>query len=979
MTKHLTASAVKSRNPGLAMALWLACILPASGLSAAPAQPKAEGLLNAPLPKDPMAVTIHRLSNGMTVYLSPNSQEPRVGAAIAVRAGSQNDAPDSTGMAHYLEHMLFKGTGKLGTLDYVKEKPLQEEILGLYEKRFKTSDAKERELIYKEIDRKSVAAAGLAVPNELEKVYGQLGVTHLNAGTSYDRTTYTCEFPKNRADLWARVETDRFDHPVFRLFQSEIEAVYEEKNRYMDDAEDILWEAMMSRLYKGHPYSVPIIGTIDHLKNPSLAKMYAFFERYYVPNNMAIALSGDFDREEMLAVLEKNFGSLKPVPLARREAPKPEPLKGPERLEVKYEAEEKVVVSWPTATKASPDYEALLIMDMLMDNSVTGLLNLGLEQTQKVKDAGSYSLFLLDGGAWQTFAVPKQGQTLEAAEALLMETVAKLKAGDFTAEDIRAVVTDFEVSYKKSLEVNMRRADLMADSFQDYETWERTASRIERLKAVTKEDVLRVAKQHLGEGRVVVYRRNAKPELPSIAKPGFTKVDIDPSRQSAFFKELMAMPAKDIEPAWLAEGRDYSITPMPQGNLYATRNPFNDLFSIGLVFDFGSDAVREACAALDLLKFSGAGGLSAEDFKKKLYGLGAALDYGCGRDTLSVSLSGPDENLWPALELMVRRFEQPNTSPDMLAKMVAVQLGAHQDNKKDPKYIHYALGEFASRAGESAVLNELTDAELKKLDTAKLQAVTKGLLGYRHRSLYVGNRLPGEVAKLLGSESPKFRPAPARKPVAYVKPSKPRIVFGHRDMLQSWVGVYAADEVFDPESVVDYRFYTGYMGGSMSGVIFQEIRESRALAYSAYAYYDEGTVKGDENMLVGQVETQADKTSEASTVMLDLLHRLPPSAERFEEVRKSQEQLFRTRRIGFRQIPGTLVSWEKLGYAADPRPARFEKTLRYTLADLERFSARFKDRPMTLFILGNKPRLDLGGLKKLGTFEEKTLEQIFPY
>ncbi|MBI5883746.1 MAG: insulinase family protein [Elusimicrobia bacterium] len=973
-----TSSAPRPTPPSNGRARSFALALACLGLASA-AFGQAPEFRDQPLPNDPMAVTIHRLSNGMTVYLSPNPQEPRVGAAIAVRAGSRNDARDSTGMAHYLEHMMFKGSARLGTLDYAKEKVLQEEILALYEKRFKTADPKERENIYKEIDAKSVAAAAFAIPNELEKIYGQVGVTHLNAGTSYDKTTYTCEFPRNRAELWARVETDRLAQPVFRLFQSEIEAVYEEKNRYADDAEDILWEAMMSGLYKGHPYGVPIIGTIEHLKNPSLAKMYAFFERYYVPNNMAIALSGDFDRVEMLKVLEKNFGALKPAVLPRKETARIQPLRGVTRVDLKYEAEEKVLVSWLTAPKSSPDYEALLIMDMLMDNSVAGLINLGLEQAQKVKDAGSYPMILNDGGSWQTFAVAKQGQTLEAAEALLMETVAALKSGAFTPEDIRAVVTDFEVNHKKSLEVNMRRADLMADAFQDFESWSQASGRIERMKTVTKDDVLRVARQYLGDNRLVLYRRNAKPDLPSIPKPGFTKVDIDPSRQSAFLKELMAMPAKDIEPVWLAEGRDYSITPLPQGKLYATRNPFNDLFALSLVFDFGSDAVREVCAAVDLLKLSGAGDLSAEEFKKKLYGLGASLDYGCGRDFVSVSLSGLNENLWPALELMVLRFQQQSAAPDTLQKMVAVQLGSHQDNKKDPKYIHYALGEYASRGAESAVLAELTDAELKKLDAEKLKSVARGLLDYGRRSLYVGNRRPGEIAKLVDLGPRKFKPAPARKPISYLKASKPRVVLSHRDMLQSWVGVYSADELFHQDHVVDYRFYTGYMGGSMSGVIFQEIRESRALAYSAYGYYDEGVVKGDENMLVGQVETQADKTLEAASVMLDLLHALPPSVERFAEVRQQQEQLFRTRRIGFRQVPSTLVSWEKLGYTGDPRPARFEKTLRYTLADLVSFSGRFKERPMTVFILGNKPRLDLDGIRKLGALEEKTLEQIFPY
>ncbi|MBI4676901.1 MAG: insulinase family protein [Elusimicrobia bacterium] len=970
-----TSHPCRSRRPllGSSLALSLAFLWASACLAQLPET------LAKPMANDPLQVTIHRLSNGMTVYLSPNRQEPRIASAVAVRAGSKNDARDSTGMAHYLEHMLFKGSAKLGTTDYAKEKLHLDKILELYEKRFKAADPKGQGLIYKEIDKESVAAAAYAIPNELDKVYGQMGFTHVNAGTGYDRTTYTSEFPRNRVETWARAEADRFAKPVFRLFQSEIETVYEEKNRSLDDADDIIFYAMMERLYEGHPYSVPIIGTIEHLKNPSLAKMYAFYDRYYVPNNMAIALSGDFDRDEMLKILEKRFGALKPAVPPRKETPKIAPLKGARRVEVKYEAEEEVLVSWLTAPKGDPDYEPLLIMSLLMDNSAAGIINLELEQAQKVKKAGSFPMTLNDGGSWTLWAVTKQGQTLETADALLMETVAKLKSGGFAEEDIRAVVTDYEVSHKKDLEVNMKRADLMADAFQDYEPWDKAAGRIERLKAVTKDDVLRVARQYLGDDRVVVYRRNAKPELPSIAKPGFTKVDIDPSRQSAFFKELLAMPAEPIEPKWLVEGRDYSVTPLPQGKLYSGRNPFNDLFALGFIFDLGNDHVRDVCAALDLLKLSGAGDLPAEQFKKKLYGLGTTLGYGCGRDVVSVSLSGLNENLWPSLELMAKRFAEPNVAPDILPKMVAVQVGAHQDNKKDPKYVHYALGEFASRGADSSVLAELSDAELKKLEVPRLKGIMQGLFDYKHRTTYVGNRTPGEIAKLVETGNAKFKEPPARKPLAYLKAAKPRVVFAHRDMLQSWVGLYAADEVFVPDRVVDYRHYTGYMGGGMSGVVFQEIRESRSLAYAADAWYEEADWKSDENKLVGQVETQADKTLEASSVMLELLRSLPPSMERFNEARQTQEQLLRTRRIGFRQVPSTLVVWEKLGLSGDPRPARFEKTLRYTMPDLERFSTRFKDKPMTLFILGNKSRTDLTGLKKLGTVEEKTLEQIFPY
>jgi predicted Zn-dependent peptidase len=649
-------------------------------------------------------------------------------------------------------------------------------------------------------------------------------------------------------------------------------------------------------------------------------------------------------------------------------------------VEVKYEAEEKAFISWPTVPREHADADALRVMDMLMDNSVAGLINLDLVQAQKVKAAGSGAAFYNQAGDWSVWAVTKKGQTLEEAEALLMAEVDKLKAGGFSEDDIRAVITNYEASEKAKLESNEARAAEMADSFVHLEPWPVTAGRLDRLRRITKADVLRVANLYLGPDRVAAFRRNAKPDIPNIAKPGFTKVDIDPARESAFARGIYALPARPLEPRWLVAGRDYTVTPLPSGKLYAAKNPFNDLFQLTWTFDRGRRHERGLCAALDLLELSGAGDMSAEQFKKKLFSLGTSLSYGCGEWESSVSLTGLDANLWASLRLMNERFAAPDIAPDMLKRMAEVQIGAHADAKKDPEAVYNALESFALRGQDSAVLNELSDQELLALKTGDLRRLLREFMGFQRRTAYVGDREPSELAKLLEEPGRRYRAAPARTPIRYRKPAQPAVLFTSRDMVQAQVGVFAADGILAPERVVDYSFFSNYLGGGMTSVIFQEVREARSLAYAAWGGYEYAGHKGDDNMVYGGLGCQADKTAEAATLLRDLVKSPPWSEQRFTDAAKAIEENYRANPISFRSIPGALLGWEDQGITGgDPRPLRFEKALKYRLDDLKAFAEHLKDKVMTVYVLGSRDRLGVDGLKKLGGLQEKKLEQIFPY
>jgi predicted Zn-dependent peptidase len=519
----------------------------------------------------------------------------------------------------------------------------------------------------------------------------------------------------------------------------------------------------------------------------------------------------------------------------------------------------------------------------------------------------------------------------------------------------------------------------MIDSFVSLEPWERSVGRLERLRRVTKDDVVRVARKYLGESRVVVYRRNAKPEIPRIDKPNFTKLDIDPSRQSDFLKTVLAIPAAPIEPHWLVAGEDYQVQPVSGGRLYAAKNPYNDLFSLTIRQERGRKNERTLCSALELLDLAGAGPYSADDYKKKLYGLGTTVSFSCDEKDSAVTVSGIDRNFWPSLELLAERFDWPNVSSGTLERMIDVDLGARADEKIDPEAVSGALGELAQRGRDSEVLSRLTDDELKKLDESRLKALIRDWPAWQRRVAYAGPRSASEVAKLL-EFGRSFKAPPAREPMRYLKPPKTRLLFTHRAMAQAQVGFFAADEIFDPEKSIDYQFYSQYMGGGMSSVIFQEVREARALAYSAGGGHTTDAHKGDETQAWAYVGCQADKTPEAVDLMLKLFREFPSSPKRFEETAKAVEEGYRTNVIEYGDIPGVLMDWEDQGLPnGDPRPRRFERALKYTLPEVEAFAKRFADKPMTVWILGDREHVGLDGLKAIGDFEEKPLDSLFPY
>ncbi len=939
--------------------------------------------INTSNPNDPLDTHIYELDNGLRVYLTENHQEPRFYAEISVRAGSRNDPANTTGLAHYLEHLLFKGNQSLGTLDYAAEKPYLDQITALYEQHFQETDPEDRAQTYAEINRVSQEAAQYAVPNEIDKLYNAMGGTGLNAHTSYEETVYKVGLPSNRLQQWATVESSRFVNPVFRLFHTELETVYEEKNQSLDNRDRVSYYALGEQLYKVHPYGQQTtIGSADDLKNPSLVYIQNFYNTYYVPNNMAILISGDIDIAETMAIISEEFGSWQ-----QREVPQvgpwiEQPLQGAERVTVQYRGEEEVQIAFRTAPNGHPDKEALMLLDMILDNRTAGLINLNLNQAQAVQGAGSSPEFLNDYGSQRLWGVPKQGQTLAEVEQLLLNQIDLVKAGRFEDWIIPAIINDFKKSQKQALESNTARVGTMRGAFTSIEDWDTYIGEMERLEKITKQDIVNVANKYFGGDYVAVYRVDEQQEIPHVEKPQIDPVVIDPTRQSQFAANILAMPYEEIEPTYVQEGEDYRIVDFAPGiQLYYAPNPLNDLFSFSINVEVGTEENDKLGLATALLEKSGTGSMSAEDLQKEWYRLGSEFGVGAGPNESSIGISGLDDQFDATLALMLDVVRNPTVDEQTLEELKSIILKSRQDQKQDPMAVSQALYLYNRYGKESPMLRSLTTAQIQAATVPELQMLIGDLLNYKQTLTYTGS-LPLET--LMASIRQLYSvPTELKDTPAYVfrtarNIDENQIYVVDQETAQSQVRIEFPDGVYNEELVVPASLYNTYFGTSMSSVVFQELREARALAYSAQAQYSQGGRLNSENLMLGAISSQNDKTVEALSAFLDLFDNMPVSQERYNEAKSSMLNRYRTSTVGFRQVVGTARSWERLGLAGDPRPERFATLQTQTLEDMLNFQQTdVANRPKLISIVGDVSRIDADELAEFGKVTQLQVDDLF--
>ncbi|HSR96573.1 MAG TPA: insulinase family protein [Kofleriaceae bacterium] len=935
----------------------------------APKAIEAPALIATPLADDPTKTTIHRLSNGMTVYLSPDSQEPSIVAHLAVRAGSRNDPQQSTGLAHYLEHMLFKGTSKLGTLDYEKEKPHLARIAALYADLRKPGA--DRDKILHEIDSETQASAELAVPNELDQLYNRIGVTGLNAFTANDATVYISRIPKNRVAQWARIEAQRYADAVFRLFWPELEAVYEEKNRALDNPNRRWREAFLKAMFPRHGYGWSSgIGEIEHLKSPAYGDMEAFFQRYYTPGNMAILLSGDVD-ESVLPILEAEFGSFKrpagdaPPP---GEAPR---LHGRTQIDVTVPANEGVILGWPLVSATHPDRLALEVMDLLLLDGTSGILQRDLLLPQKVASAASNPDFLREAGTFELRADALAGQSHEALEKLLLEEVGKLTRGEFTDRDLATAVLSADIQQQRMIESNAGRMQVMEGAFIDGEDWHNVVSRIERMRRLTRDDILRVAQRYLTSDFLVIRKVKGTAQPPKITKPSITAVKVDPTRRGAFAQSVLDMPVAPIEPVAIAAGRDYERAATAAGPLIAVKNQRNGLFTVHYDYDVGRVDDRFVCLALEMLKVSGAGKRSAEQVTRELHELGVSVDTNCSRNDSGITISGVDKNLDAAMALVREWLAEPVFDADTLKARVATVLTERANQLTTPQVIAAAQQAFARYGQDTEYLVVPSNKELEAVSAAQVKTALAGFLHWKRRTSYYGPRALAAASAAVVLGDGKRATAP-RKALRFRKPNTALVTDQQTAQTHIWL-TWPRAPASDAERAVGtvFREY-------IAPILFQEVREARGLAYTVTGGYGAGAKKADDGVVFAYVGTQSDKSHDALDALLATL-RQGVDDKRFAVAKEALAEKHRVDRIAPRAIAGAVYRWQDEGETADPRAARQARVAKVDRAALERWLKAALSGPVIVSITGDHGKLDDARIGKLAPVTLVPVAKLFGY
>ena len=931
---------------------------------------------------------IYTLDNGLKVYLSVNKEKPRIQTYIAVRTGSKNDPAETTGLAHYLEHLMFKGTKQFGTNNPVAEAPLLDEITQRYEVYRKLTDPEQRRQAYHEIDSVSQLAAQYFIPNEYDKLMAAIGAQGTNAFTSNDVTCYTEDIPSNEIENWAKIQADRFQNMVIRGFHTELEAVYEEYNIYLSDDGDKVWKAMGEKLTPTHPYGTQTtIGTQEHLKNPSIVNIKNYFNKWYVPNNVAICMAGDFDPDKTVAVIDQYFGNWKPASdVSQPVFPEQKPLTAPVDTTVIGQQAEEVWVGWLGKKASDLQCDTLGVIEEMLSNGKAGIFDLGLNQSMKVQVAQAgmmpmqdYSLFFLVG-------MPKPGQSLEEVRNLMIEEIDKMKKGNFSDDLIPSVINNRKLTWQKGLDNNLWRVRLQMGAFINGISWEQEVGELDRVSKMTKQQITDFANRFFTDGYVTIFKaQGVDSTQKKIDKPAITPIPANRDMVSQFVKDIQNSKVEPIQPVFVDFKKDITLTETKKKlPVIYKQNKDNDLFTLVFRYEFGHQDDNRYSVATDYLDYVGTDQLSAADIKQQFYQLACNYSIHSNADCVNVTLSGLSENMQLALQLLEKVLHHAKADKTSYDQFIDLTLKARDDRKKDQRTCFDYLYHYGVYGSHNIRRDDMTEKQLRETDPQQLLDLLKNLSTLEHRVLYYGPLSEKALSDMITKEhqTPKaLLPVPKGKPFTAEQTPKDEIWIAPYDAKNIYMRMFHNEgRAFRLDEAATITIFNEYYGGGMNGIVFQEMREARGLAYNASARYFRPERKGQSEFFFTHIITQNDKMMDCVNHFHCILDTIPQSEAAFQIAKEAViKQMASQRTTKFNTI-SRYLTMQKLGYDYDINEKIFRDLKDVTLQDIVRFEQQqIARKPYRYLLLGDEKELDMKSLERIAPVKRLTLEEIFGY
>ena len=937
---------------------------------------------------DQMQTRIYTLDNGLKVYLSVNAEKPRIQTYIAVRTGSKNDPAETTGLAHYLEHLMFKGTKLFGTNNPAAEQPLLDEIEARYEKYRTLTDPEARRQVYHEIDSVSQLAARYFIPNEYDKLMAAIGAEGTNAYTSNDVTCYTEDIPSNEVENWAKIQGDRFQNMVIRGFHTELEAVYEEYNIGIAQDSRKLWEAMSKMLFPTHPYGTQTtIGTQEHLKNPSIVNIKNYFNKWYRPNNVAICMAGDLNPDETIAIIDRYFGSWKPGQDVRQpEFPALKPITAPRDTTVYGLEAETLWMGWRFDRGNSLQCDTLDIIGDMLSNGTAGLIDLDINNQMKMLGAfggmeklRDYSCFILGG-------TPKEGQSLEEVRSLLLAEIEKLKSGNFSDDLLPSIINNAKLNYFTRLESNQARANLFVDTYINEIPWEQQVGYLDRISGITKQQVVDFARRHFGQNYVSVLKRQGEDKsLKKIDKPAITPIPTNRDLMSQFVKDIQNSQVKPIEPRFVDFNKDLSFGKTKKQLPYVyVQNTENGRFTLSFHYDFGNESDLRYSYAKDYLEYLGTDKLTNEQIKQQFYKLACNYGISVGARQLNVTLSGLAENMPQALALLENVLQNAKVDKNAWQQLIALEEKSRNDAKLNQQQNFSRLVQYGIYGPYNPSRHDLSIEQLRQQDPQELLTLLKNLSKYDHTLLYYGPLTEQQLAKVVTKAhktSKKLMAVPEGKHYTMQATPQNEILLAPYDAKNIYMRmIHNEQRPWQPQEAAVKALFNEYYGGGMNTIVFQELREARGLAYNAFAAYMEPSYKDQKEYFFTHIITQNDKMMDCVRQFHQILDTIPQSETAFRIAKDALTKRLQSQRTTKFSLINAWLSAKRMGIDYDIDKKIYEALPSLQLSDIVRFEQQQMARkPYRYVILGDEKELDMKSLEQIAPVRRVSTEEIFGY
>ena len=934
---------------------------------------------------DPMSARFYTLKNGLTVILSPTKKDPRIQAYVAVKAGSKTDPRTNTGLAHYLEHMVFKGTDKYGSLDWAKEKPELDKIDALYEQYNKTKDADQRKAIYKKIDSVSGVASKFAIANEYDKMMASMGAQGTNAFTSFEQTVYTDDVPSSSLNKYLAVQGERFRNPILRIFHTELEAVYEEKNRSLDSDGSKVFETLFAELFKNHNYGQQTtIGTVEDLKNPSLVEIRKYFNNYYVPNNMGVILSGDFDPDTVIAQVDNAFSYMKNKPVAKYTFTPETPIAKPVIKEIIGPDAENLTIGFRLPGNKDKDVLIADLVGQVLTNGKAGLMDLNLVKKQKLLRASAQTFTLIDYGVLYISAAPTNGQSLDEVKTLVLGEIDNLKKGNFDQDLITSIINNIKKNKIYESETYGDRAGALMDALTSELNWRDQVAYVNDLSKISKAEIVAFANRYLGENYVAVLKRKGEsPASQKIEKPQITPVETNADKQSAFVKMVGNMPNNPSTPVFLDYNKDIQKSNLGKAEILYVPNTDNQIFRLKYRYKIGSLNDLKQPIAAQYLQFLGTDKMSSEEISKAFYKIACNFNISSGEEYTTVSIEGLQENFDQAVKLYEDLIQNVKADDGALKNLKERMAKSRKDVKANKGAILQGLTNYALFGEKNKFNNVLSNADLESTTSTELVDRIKNLNNYEQTVIYYGPASIKDLEsklKTIHQVPTKFAVATPAKVFKQTKQTKNEVLFTDYDMVQAETRWIRNTDQYDVKKNTVVKVFNNYFGGGMGSIVFQTIRESKALAYSTYGVYVQPQKKDQEYYMMSYVGSQADKFNDATTAMTELLTKMPDLSENLNLAKTQVKKDIQTERITQDNIIFNYLAAKELGLSEDPRKNIYSTVDNIKMQDLKTFhDANLSGKPYTYAIVASEKRVPMKDLEKLGEVKKISLEELFGY